>query len=117
MNDRRSQTADPEIPVRHRHGRTVHIHGGSRGFVIGRVHVPDAYPQWDEHQHLTLDARTGATLAETAPSRPLNVCDHCEEALVETFRIMHGPFGPHELGLCHPCGESFDEMIRSENPA
>jgi hypothetical protein len=117
MNDPRLQTAGPEIPVRHRHGSAVHTHGGQRGFVIGGIHVPDAYPQWDEHQHLTLDARTGATLAETAPSRPLQLCDHCKEAPIETFRIMHGPFGPAELALCHPCGEGFDEMIRTEGAA
>jgi len=47
----------------------------------------------------------------TSPARTPRPCDHCEEAPVETFRIMHGPLGPHELGLCGECADDFDQMI------
>lgn len=109
-----THAVDPETPVAHRHGAEVHVHGGLRGFVIGSQRIPDAYPQWDEHTHLTMDLVTGATLAESPPSRPVKVCDHCEEAPVATYRVMHGPFGPVELALCAPCGDDFDEMIAQD---
>lgn len=52
--------------------------------------------------------------ASRRPGNHPRDCDHCEEAPVRTFRIMHGPLGPHELGLCDECAASFDEVIATQ---
>lgn len=52
--------------------------------------------------------------ADTYAARAPQLCDHCEEAPVETFRVMHGPWGPMELSLCGGCGDDFDQMVAYE---
>lgn len=47
---------NPEEPIAHRHGESVHTHGGHRGFTIGGQTIEDSYADTDRHAHGALSA-------------------------------------------------------------